>query len=64
MLQIQFIVRGFIFYRKAAGSHEIWFNPATNLYTTNPNHSGDMPEGALRAVLKQAGIKPEEFLES
>nr|VFJ74363.1 MAG: hypothetical protein BECKFW1821C_GA0114237_106124 [Candidatus Kentron sp. FW] len=24
--------------------------------------SGDMPEGTLRAILKQAGISPEEFL--
>jgi ABC-type uncharacterized transport system fused permease/ATPase subunit len=31
-------------------------------YTTIPNHTGDMPEGTLRAILKQAGISPEEFL--
>jgi predicted RNA binding protein YcfA (HicA-like mRNA interferase family) len=53
---------GFVFYRQAAGSHEIWFNPETNLYTTIPNHSGDMPEGTLRAILRQAGIDPEEFI--
>ena len=29
---------GFQFYRQAAGSHEIWFNPATKRYTTIPNH--------------------------
>ena len=38
---------GFRFDRQAAGSHEIWFNAATNLYTTIPNHPGDMPEGTL-----------------
>ncbi|NEU72052.1 type II toxin-antitoxin system HicA family toxin [Hassallia byssoidea VB512170] len=53
---------GFVFSRQAAGSHEIWFNPETNHYTTIPNHSGDMPEGTLRAILKQAGIDPEEFI--
>ncbi|MDA0740197.1 MAG: type II toxin-antitoxin system HicA family toxin [Nitrospirae bacterium] len=53
---------GFAFDRQAAGSHEIWFNPTKKLYTTIPNHPGDMPEGTLRAILKQAGIKPEEFL--
>lgn len=53
---------GFEFDRHAAGSHEIWFNPATNRYTTIPNHPGDMPEGTLRAILKQAGIEPEVFL--
>ena len=53
---------GFEFLRQAAGSHEIWYNPATNRYTTIPNHPGDMPEGTLRAILKQADIKPDEFL--
>lgn len=53
---------GFEFDRQAAGSHEIWFNFATNRYTTIPNHPGDMPEGTLRAILKQAGIDPEVFL--
>jgi predicted RNA binding protein YcfA (HicA-like mRNA interferase family) len=33
----------FEFYRQAAGSHEIWFNPATKRFTTIPNHPGDMP---------------------
>jgi predicted RNA binding protein YcfA (HicA-like mRNA interferase family) len=53
---------GFAFDRHAAGSHEIWFNPETRRYTTIPNHPGDMPEGTLRAILKQAGIEPETFL--
>lgn len=53
---------GFEFHRQAAGSHEIWFSPALNRYTTIPNHPGDMPEGTLRAILKQAGIDAEEFL--
>jgi len=53
---------GFLFDRQAAGSHEIWHNPATGKYTTIPNHPGDMPEGTLRAILKQAGISPDEFL--
>jgi len=53
---------GFNFDRQAAGSHEIWYNIKTNLYTTVPNHRGEMPEGTLRVILKQAGIKPEDFL--
>lgn len=53
---------GFKFDRQAAGSHEIWYNPSTNHYTTIPNHPGDMPEGTLRAILKQAGIATTEFL--
>ncbi|MDX2497922.1 MAG: type II toxin-antitoxin system HicA family toxin [Desulfobacterales bacterium] len=53
---------GFVFDRQAAGSHEVWFNAATNRYTTIPNHPGDMPDGTLRAILKQAGIASDEFL--
>ena len=53
---------GMQFNRQARGSHEIWFNPATHRYTTIPNPPGDLPEGTLRAVLKQAGISTEEFL--
>ena len=53
---------GFEFHRQAAGSHEIWFNPKTQRYTTIPNHPGDMPEGTLRAILKQADIPVDIFL--
>jgi len=53
---------GFEFFRHAAGSHEIWHNPTTGRFTTIPNHPGDMPEGTLHAILKQAGITPDEFL--
>lgn len=55
---------GFIFDRQAAGSHEIWYNADTDCYTTIPNHPGDMPEGTLRAILKQGGVSPDEFLKT
>ncbi len=55
---------GFQFDRQAAGSHEIWFNPVGKRYTTVPNHPGDMPEGTLRAILKQADIAPDDFLQA
>lgn len=54
---------GFAFDRQASGSHEIWFCSRTGRYTTIPNHSGDLPEGTLRAILQQAGISPDEFLQ-
>ena len=54
---------GLEFHRQAAGSHEIWYNPALNRYTTIPNHPGDMPEGTLRAILKHAGIDADDFLQ-
>jgi predicted RNA binding protein YcfA (HicA-like mRNA interferase family) len=50
------------FVRHAAGSHEIWQNTENRRYTTIPNHPGDLPEGTLHAILRQAGIPPEDFL--
>ena len=54
--------KGFEFFRNAAGSHEIWYNSSTNRYTTIPNHPGDLPEGTLRVILRQAGIDVNDFL--
>ena len=54
---------GLTFHRQAAGSHEIWFNEAVGRYTTIPNHPGDMPEGTLRAILRQAGVEVHAFLD-
>jgi len=48
---------GFRFGRQAAGSHEIWRHPDTRARTTVPNHPGDIAEGTLRTILKQAGNK-------
>ncbi|MBW1690622.1 MAG: type II toxin-antitoxin system HicA family toxin [Deltaproteobacteria bacterium] len=47
---------------EADGSHEIWYNEQTDLYTTIPNHAGDIPEGTVRAILKEAGIDLNDFL--
>jgi predicted RNA binding protein YcfA (HicA-like mRNA interferase family) len=55
---------GFAFDRQAAGSHEIWYNAPSIRYTTLPNHPGDLPEGTLRAVLRQAGVEIEAFLDA
>jgi predicted RNA binding protein YcfA (HicA-like mRNA interferase family) len=55
---------GFEFDRQAAGSHEIWWNPSTGCRTTIPNHPGDMPQGTLKAILKQADVSVRDFLEA
>jgi predicted RNA binding protein YcfA (HicA-like mRNA interferase family) len=52
----------FYFLRSAKGSHEIWHNEEKNLFTTIPRHTGNMPEGTLRAILKQADIDVNDFL--
>ena len=53
---------GFVFDRQAKGSHEIWWNPKTRTRTTVPHHPDDLPEGTLRAILRQAGLSIDEFL--
>jgi len=53
---------GFVFDRQAKGSHEIWWNPKTRARTTVPRHPGDLPEGTVKAILRQARISDEEFL--
>ena len=55
---------GYVFDRPGPGSHEIWRNPKTTRKVTVPHHPGDMPEGTLRAVLREAGIDPEAFLKA
>lgn len=54
---------GFVFDRAAKGSHEIWLNPVTRARITIPNHPGDMPEGTVRAIVRQSGLDVDKFLE-
>ena len=53
---------GFAFDRQAAGFHEIWYEASSQRYTTIPNHPGDLPEGTLRAILRQAGVSVDDVL--
>ena len=55
---------GFEFYRYASGSHEIWYNPISDRFTTVARHNQDIPEGTLKAILKQAGIDTEDFIKA
>lgn len=53
---------GFIFDRHGPGSHEIWRHKVDGRKVTIPRHSKDMPEGTLRAILREALIDMNEFL--
>jgi len=49
-------LNGFIF-KRAKGSHQLFYNPATNKTITVPVHNGkDLKKGTFLAILKQAGI--------
>jgi predicted RNA binding protein YcfA (HicA-like mRNA interferase family) len=53
---------GFQFDRPGAGSHEVWRHLQTVRKVTLPPHSGEMAEGTLRAILREAGININDFL--
>ncbi len=53
---------GFVFDRQAAGSHEIWRQPESGRKVTIPNHAKPLPEGTLRAILREAEIDVNAFL--
>ena len=57
-------VLGWSFDRHAAGSHEIWRHAATGRKITVPHHAKDMPEGTLRAILREAAVETDAFLRS
>ncbi|MCH8333977.1 type II toxin-antitoxin system HicA family toxin [Candidatus Sumerlaeota bacterium] len=55
---------GFRFDRPGPGSHEVWRHVQTGRKVTIPRHSREMAEGTLRAVLRQAGIDVDDFLQA
>jgi len=56
-------VCGFRFDRQGPGSHEVWRHEDGRKVTL-PRHPGDLAEGTLRAVLREAGIEVDRFLEA
>ena len=55
---------GFQFDRHGAGSHEIWRHPDDGRRVTLPHHAKEMAEGSVRAILREAGISIDEFLDA
>jgi predicted RNA binding protein YcfA (HicA-like mRNA interferase family) len=55
---------GWSFDRHAAGSHEIWRHAASRRKVTVPHHAKDMAEGTLRAILREAEIDTDVFLQA
>jgi len=54
---------GFVFDRQGHGSHEIWRHPETGRKTTVAHHPGEMREGTVAAIVKEAGLTVDEFLD-
>jgi predicted RNA binding protein YcfA (HicA-like mRNA interferase family) len=53
---------GYAFARQGAGSHEVWSHTVTGLVIIVPHHGRDMPEGTLRAILRETQIDVDDFL--
>ncbi|CAN5607758.1 hypothetical protein BH11BAC5_BH11BAC5_30720 [soil metagenome] len=52
---------GFIF-KRSKGSHQIFYNPATNITIVVPVHGNkDIKKGTLLAILKQADLDKNEL---
>ncbi|HMQ53599.1 MAG TPA: type II toxin-antitoxin system HicA family toxin [Anaerolineae bacterium] len=48
--------------RQGKGSHQLWYNPATNKITSIPAWSGkDLKAGTVSGILKQLGISRKDF---
>ena len=50
--------------REAKGSHVIWRRSSDGRKITLVNHVKDIPEGLLRAILRQAEIVVTDFLQA
>ena len=48
--------------RQAPGSHEIWWNPENQFFTTIPHlGSKDIPKGTLAAILRDLGLTGKDL---
>lgn len=44
------------------GAHRTYRHPTKGKYTTVSFHPGTIPKGTFRAIIRQTGMTPEEFL--
>ena len=53
---------GFVFFRSAKGSHEVWRRESDGRHTVVPRHSGrTLKRRTLKAILEDAGLSLVEF---
>ena len=53
---------GWVYDRPGPGSHEVRRHSSTGRKVTLPHHARDMAQETLRAILREAGIDVDEFL--
>ena len=55
--------RGGFVERRQRGSHLLLIHPATDARVTVPMHTGDLPRGTVRAIVRQSGLTDQELLD-
>ena len=59
---IKLLLQNGFFFKRAKGSHQLYYNPLTNKTVILPFHEGkDLKKGTFFAILKQAGIDKFEM---
>jgi len=54
---IKILEKNGFYFKRASGSHHIYYNPVTQKTATVPVHGNrDLKKGTFLAILKQAGI--------
>jgi len=56
------LMRAGFFIVNQKGSHVKLLNPTTKKRTGVPIHTGDLGRKLIQKILKQSGIRPEDFL--
>ena len=59
---IKALEKGGFLLKRQTGSHAILFKPGLRRPVSVPVHAFDMPVGTLRAIIRQANLTIEEFL--
>jgi len=49
------------YFKRAKGSHHIYYNAVSNITVTVPVHGKDLKKGTFLGILKQAGIEKNEL---
>jgi HicA toxin of bacterial toxin-antitoxin, len=63
-LYAAFVLSAFNSTVKAPAVMRFWRHSQTGRKVTIPHHTGDLAEGTLRAILREAGIDVQSFLKA
>jgi predicted RNA binding protein YcfA (HicA-like mRNA interferase family) len=59
---IKILLQNGFFFKRAKGSHQLFYNPTTNKTVIVPMHGGkDLKKGTFMAIIKQAGIDKKDW---